>query len=114
MRRVLRGEHGTPLSPDHVLDEGLTLLQRRSGRPEDARAFASLLVDVEEVEGDPVVEFLRVPKPVLDAAQDLFFERFEQRLSFTDCVVACLAREVDGPVGALDDDFAGVVPSVTA
>lgn len=114
MRRVLRGEHGTPVSLDYVLDEGLTLLQRRTGRVADARVFASLLVPVEGVDGDPVVEFLRAPEPVLDDARSLFFERFDQGLSFTDSVVASLARDLDGTVGALEDDFEGVVPSVTS
>lgn len=114
MRGILQGKHGTPVSLDYVLDEGLTLLQRRTGRAADARLFASLMVPVEEVDGDPVLEFLRPPDPVLEAARDLFFERFERLLSFTDCVVAAFARDLDGAVGALEADFEGLVPVVTA
>lgn len=113
MRRVLRGEHGTPVALDYVLDEGLTLLQRRTGEAADARLYASLMVPVEGTDADPVVEFLRVPEPVLREARNLFVERWERGLSFTDSVVAALARDLGGAVGALGDDLEGIVPCVT-
>lgn len=113
MRRVLKGKHGTPVSPDYVLDEGLTVLQRRTGRVEDARIFASYFRAIEGVEDGPILEQLHTPEPIVASARDLFFERFERGLSFTDCVVACLARDLDAAVGAVEDDFEGIVETVT-
>lgn len=114
MRRVLRGRHGTPVSLDYVLDEGLTVLQRRTGDRVDAKLFASYFVPMEASSTDPILEYLRTPEDVIEAARGLFFERFERGLSFTDCVVACLADSLDGSVGAVEDDFEGIVPTVTA
>lgn len=114
MRRVLAGEHGTPVGPDYVLDEGLTVLQRRTGRIDDARTFASYFVPVEGIEGEPILEPLHVSEPIVDAGRELFFERFDRGLSFTDCVVASLARHLGGSVGAVEDGFDGLVATVTS
>lgn len=113
MERVLKGEHGTPVSNDYVLDEGLTVLQTRTGRKEDGLTFASYFVPTEGVEGDPILRYLHTPPPVVESARSLFFDRFDRGLSFTDCVVAALARDLEASVGALEDDFEGLVPTVT-
>jgi predicted nucleic acid-binding protein len=110
MSSILKGEHGTPIAPDYVLDEGLTVLQARAGRAEHARTFASYLVPIDEEEA--VVELYQVDEPLVEEALELFFERFERGLSFTDAVVACLARRVEGSVVALEGDFEGIVATV--
>lgn len=112
MRAVLRGQHGTPVAPDYVLDEGLTLLQRRTGRLEDAKLYASFFVDMAGMDRGAILEMLPVDKPLIHEARKLFFQRFDRRVSFTDCVVASLARSLDGSVGALEDDFEGIVPCI--
>jgi predicted nucleic acid-binding protein len=108
----MAGEHGTPVSTDYVLDEGLTVIQARTGRVEDARLFASYFVSVPQVDHDPLLELIHVPERIVDAARKLFFERFERGLSFTDCVVASLARDLDGSVAATEDHFEGIVPTI--
>lgn len=113
MGRVLKGEHGTPVSTDYVLGEGLTVLRTRTGRREDARLFASYFVPVGGIDEDPILEYIHTPVPIIESARSLFFDRFERRLSFTDCVVASLAADIDGSVGAVEDDFSGLVPAVT-
>lgn len=113
MGRVLKGEHGTPVSTDYVLDEGLTVLRTRTARREDAQLFASYFVPVEGIDEAPILEYLHTPAPILESARSLFFDRFERGLSFTDCVLACLAADLDGAVGAVEGDFEGLVPTVT-
>lgn len=113
MGRVLKGEHGTPVSTDYVLDEGLTVLRTRTGAREDARLFASYFVPVEGIDEEPILEYIQTPAPVIESARSLFFDRFERGLSFTDCAIACLAADLDGAVGAVGEDFEGLVPTVT-
>lgn len=113
MHRILKGEHGTPVSTDDVLDEGLTVLQARTGRREDALVFASYFVPVEQADGSPILEYLHTPSSIVEAARSLFFDRFERGLSFTDCVLAALAKDLAGQVASLEEDFEGIVPTVT-
>ena len=40
------------------------------------------------------------------------FERFDRGLSFTDCALIVLARELDAPVASFDAHFDGIVERV--
>lgn len=88
------------------------MLQHRTGRLEDAMQYVSFFVDLEEMAWGPILEMLPVHEPLIHEARELFFQRFDRRLSFTDCVVVSLARSLDGSVGALEDDFEGIVPCI--
>lgn len=110
VRRVLAGEHGAPITCEHVLDEGLTLLRRRPGREDVSRKFAAMFYGDGKLEG-----FLKLH--ALDAqatkrAVALHFERYERGLSLTDAALAVLARELDCPVASLDAHFDGIVPRI--
>lgn len=110
IRRVLAGKHGAPVTCDHVLDEGLTLLRRRPGREDISRRFAAMFF------GDPNLPgFLRIHPFDADTtrrALALHFERYERGLSFTDCALVVLARELDSPVASFDAHFDGIVERV--
>jgi predicted nucleic acid-binding protein len=111
MRRVLAGKHGAPVTCDHVLDEGLTLLRRRPGREEVSRKFAALFY------GDPKLPgFVRVRSLDPEAtrrAVSLHFERYERGLSFTDCALVVLAQDLGCPVASFDAHFDGIVARVS-
>ncbi len=112
MHRILKGAHGLPLGLDYVLDEGLTLLQRRTGREQHGRVFASYFFQAPGSTQPPILEFHTVTAEGIDRAKDLFFERFDRGLSFTDCVIASVARELSGTVATLEDGFNGLAPVV--
>jgi predicted nucleic acid-binding protein len=110
MRRVLAGKHGAPVSCDHVLDEGLTLLRQRPGHEAVSRRFAAMF------HGDRGLKaFVRLH--ALDAeatrrAVALHFERYDRGFSFADCALVVLARDLDAPVASFGAHFDGIVERV--
>ena len=112
LRRVLAGEHGVPVTSDHVLDEGLTLLRRRPGREEVSRKFAAMFHGHEKLPA-----FLRLhalDREGTRRAVALHFQRYDRGLSFTDCALVVLAKELDAPVASFDAHFDGLVERVGA
>jgi len=110
MDRVLAGEQGRPVTSEHVLDEGLTLLRRRPGRPEVSDAFATFFFG-DEKEPPPIRLVLTTWADVV-AAYRLHQQHYERGLSFTDCILASLADSLDAPIASLDHDFDGIVPRI--
>lgn len=110
MGKVFRGELGQPVSSEYVLDEGLTLLRRRPGRPVVSRDFASYFFGDDE--GPPPLRLVTSTQEDVHAAAELHFDRYDQELSFTDCVLATLAARLDAPVASFDRGFDGVVARV--
>lgn len=111
MGRVLSGEHGAPVTCDHVLDEGLTLLRRRPAREAVSRRFAAMFLG-----GDQLESFIRLQPLDRDAtlrAVALHFERYERGLSFTDCALVILARELECPIASFDAHFDGIVARIS-
>lgn len=108
MAAILRREHGQAVSCDQVLGEGLTLLQRRRRNAQVSRAFADLLTGAR-----PFARLVPVDEDVVRRAVALHFERYDRGLSFTDCVLATLARDLDAAIASYDDHFDGLVRRVT-
>lgn len=91
-----------------MLDEGLTLLMRRSGRPEVSRDFAAFFM-VDETHPPPLTRH-QVISDQVDRAVDLYFERYRRQLSLTDRVLIVLSRYLDATVASFDAGFDGIVP----
>lgn len=111
LRRVWRGELGHPVSLHDVLDEGLTVLQRRRVATETCQGFARLFVP------DAQSDQARLALAVVDddrrrRALGLFFERYDRGLSMTDCLLATVARDLDSPVASFDGGFDGIVQRI--
>lgn len=110
MQRILSGHYGLPVTSDYVLDEGLTLLQRRSGNPKAAADFASFFLGDEK---DPApIDMRFMDKEGIQQALELHLDRYARRLSFTDCVLATMAQRLGAPIASFDSGFDGVVPRI--
>lgn len=108
MEPILRGEHGTPIVTDYVIDEVLTFLVAKGAtRTQLDKAIAFVLSDGEE----PGAFFLHRIEPDHFAEALQFVRRHrERRLSFTDCT--CLAiMETLGihTIASFDNGFDGLV-----
>lgn len=111
MRRVLAGGHGAPVTSEHVLGEGLTLLRRRPGREGVSRKFAAMVYGDAKLPG-----FVRIQPQDGSAAKravDLHFQLYERGLSFTDCALVVLARDMGAPVASFDSGFDGLVERIS-
>lgn len=80
---------------DHVLDDLLTLLVRKSDRRTAIRAL-------ERVRTSDALALDRVPDAVFEAAMDAFAEYDDQSISFTDHVVSAHAAARDAHVFTFD------------
>lgn len=112
MRRVLTGELGTPVSSEHVLDEGLALLRKRAGRRDVSQAFLELFT--RSPPETPAIHLLLTSREELLRAADLHFAHDDRRLSMTDCNLAVLAQDLRAVVASFDAGFDGIVPRVSA
>lgn len=110
MDRIRRGEYGVPVASDYVLDEGLTLLQKRTRDATACREYEALFFG--EGSSQPLLSLRETSSEELAAARDIFFRHFERGLSFTDCVIVALAESLRAPVASLDAGFDGIVPRV--
>lgn len=110
--RSSRGELGRPVTSEHVLVEGLTLLQRRAGRPEVSRRYAAFFTGTK---GAPaLVQPHRAGREELGRAIDLHFKHFDRRLSGVDCVLLVLAQDLGAPIASFDAGFDGLVERIGA
>ena len=107
VERAARGELGKPVTSEHVLVEGLTLLQRRAGRPEVSRRFASMFTGAKGLPS--LVHPVRTGREELGRAIALHFRHFAKGLSVTDCVLLVLAEELGAPIASFDAGFDGLV-----
>lgn len=113
MVRVVEGRHGTPVTSDYVLDETLTLLQKRSRDPTACRELAGMLGALPDAKRKPLIQLMTPTEPDRTAATRLFFERFDRKLSFTDCILIQLARNLNAPIASFDAGFDGLVERVS-
>ena len=96
---VFRGFDGRITTSNFIVDETLSLCRYRLGHAA-ARKIGSALLDSE------AVDLIRITPEDEQAAWALFFQRPDQRFSFTDCTSFALIRRLGiGAVLALDDDF---------
>lgn len=112
MAQVLAGEMGVPVSSDHVLDEGMTLLRKRPGRQGVSQKFAALFFGDEDLR--PVVDLRPADRHQLRRALELHLAHYARGLSFTDCVLAVTAQDLGCAVASFDAGFDGIVPRVSA
>ncbi len=111
MARILRGDLGTPVSSEHVLDEGLTLLRKRGGRRSVSLAFLELFTGTGS--RPPPLHLLMTSREDLLRAAELHFRHYDRGLSMTDCVLAVLAQDLQAVVASFDGGFDGIVPRVS-
>lgn len=112
LARASGGELGKPVTSEHILIEGLTLLQRRAGRVEVSRRFSSLFTGAK---GAPaLVHPLRTGREELGRAIDMHFTLFAKKLSVTDCVLLVLAEDMRAPIASFDAGFDGLVERIAA
>jgi predicted nucleic acid-binding protein len=113
-RRILErcsgGELGKPVTSEHVLIEGLTLLQRRAGRPEVSRRYAALFTGHKSVPS--MVHPLRTGREELGRAVEMHFRHFAKRLSVTDCILLVMADDMRAPIVSFDAGFDGLVERI--
>jgi predicted nucleic acid-binding protein len=112
MNGILQGRHGVPLVCDYVLDEALTLLQRRTGRKDHAEALLGFVLGTSS--RPAAVRSCHVEPRHVEAAVLVFIKHFERRLSFTDCILLALAAEQACAIASLDAGFAGLNPVLAA
>ena len=110
LSRILKGEFGKPITSEHVLDEGLTLLRKRPGRKDASARFAAFMFGDET--GRAPVHLTTTTREDLWRARDLHFQQYERKLSFTDCVLVELAREHGAVIASYDQGFDGLVARV--
>ncbi|HEV8360969.1 MAG TPA: PIN domain-containing protein [Candidatus Thermoplasmatota archaeon] len=112
LARCAAGDLGKPVTSEHVLVEGLTLLQRRAGRVEVSRRYASLFTGRKGV--PPLVHPLRTGREELGRAVDAHFRHYAKRLSVTDCILLVMAEDMRAPIASFDAGFDGLVERVRA
>lgn len=112
MHRIFTGKHGQPFLTHDVLDEGLTLLQRRGAGAASCRAFAGFALR-QDGQRPPLGLRTAMPDQVEGAVQ-MFLQRFDRGLSMTDCLIAVLALEMGAVVASFDGGFDGIVPRIEA
>ncbi|MBI4392692.1 MAG: type II toxin-antitoxin system VapC family toxin [Euryarchaeota archaeon] len=110
LERCSGGELGKPVSSEHILIEGLTLLQRRAGRPEVSRCYAALFTGGNGVPS--LVHPLRTGREELGRAVEAHFRHFAKRLSVVDCVLLVMAEDMDAPIASFDTGFDGLVERI--
>lgn len=107
---VAGGSLGTPFTSDYIVDEAITLTQRRV----DTKAALAIGNRILGRGAFPaIVRTTRVDESVFDDALEVL-ERFDDHsLSFTDATTIALlnARNIDA-VLSFDDDFDGIVDRV--
>lgn len=110
MEAVRRGIHGAPVIADYVIDEALTLLQRRTGQAAHAKRLLSLC---RGQPGERAIGVVRRPTDSqLEAAERMFIDRFGRGLSFTDCVLVQMAQALQAPIASTDSGFDGLVQRI--
>lgn len=110
MRAIMKGHHGLPLSSDYVLAEGLTLLRRRPGRRDVSQRFLSLFAP--SAPAAPILRIQHASAEEVQQAVRLHFERYERKLSITDCVLVGLARAWSAPIASFDGGLDGLVERI--
>jgi predicted nucleic acid-binding protein len=108
MGRMTTGELGMPVTSEHVLAEGLALLQRRPRRVAVSRSFVAMFTG--RAKARPAVQLRRTTREDLGRATDLHFTHFDRGLSLVDCILLGLAQDVDAHVATFDRGFRGLVP----
>lgn len=111
MHDILRGKHGTPLTSLDILDEGLTVLQRRGAGIKACRAFSSLVFPTQGPPRPPL-RLVAADTDQTRRALDLFFQRYDRRLSMTDCLLAVLALDHGASIASFDRGFDGIVDRI--
>lgn len=112
LARCSGGELGKPVTSEHILIEGLTLLQRRAGRVEVSKRFAALFTGTKGV--PRLVHPLRTGREELGRAVDKHFQYFAKGLSVADCVLLVLADDLGAPIASFDAGFDGLVERVAS
>lgn len=101
MERILSGEWGSPLLPEYVFLEVVTVLRTRLDLAAALRVADTLLAARE-------VAFVPCSEVFLDALA-IFRNEAEHSLSFADAAVAAVARRhPPGAVATFDTDFRGL------
>lgn len=108
MRRVLKGEYGTPVSLDLVLLEGLTLLQRRTGDRRISQLYASYFHGAHD-KRDPILR-LRPSGDIIGRSIEIHFQYHERSLSTVDAALVAVTNITQGVLLTFDGGFEGIVP----
>lgn len=106
------GRWTTVHTSDHVLAETLNYLRVKAPHPEHIASVLGLVFGTEDL--SPVVtDVLRVHSGRFARALELFQDRFDQGLSFTDWTsVVCMEDEGIGEIATVDEGFEGLVDRV--
>ncbi|MBI4392453.1 MAG: type II toxin-antitoxin system VapC family toxin [Euryarchaeota archaeon] len=111
IERIARGEWGTPLVSDYVVDELFTLIRARTGNPDLETAAKRLLPFPKPML--PRLQLVPVGPRHLDATLALFLRHRTRRLSFTDASILALMPELGiETLATFDDGFDGLAEIV--
>lgn len=110
MGRIVRGALGVPLSTEHVVAEGLTLLRKRPGDVAASRRFSALFFPSQELRAPIVLH--ATTRDEVERTVALHFRFYERGLSFTDCHLLLLATEMGAPIATFDKGFDGLATRV--
>lgn len=112
MKGIGAGRWASVYTSDHVLAETLNYLRVKAPHPDHVEAVLELVFGREGM--DPIVaDVMRVHSGRFARTQELFRERFDQGLSFTDWTnVVCMQEEGIGTIATVDEGFEGIVERV--
>ncbi|MEF8808804.1 type II toxin-antitoxin system VapC family toxin [Natronomonas sp.] len=105
LRSILSGEFGALYTSDYVHDEAVTLVRKRTGEFDAAKAVSDRILGDESP-----ITVLQVDEPRVRASVEAFRQYRDHDLSFTDATILSQieANDVD-TVLSFDDDFDGIV-----
>lgn len=104
-RATLSGEYGRLYTSDYVHDEVVTLVRKRTGDFEGAKAVSDRILASESP-----ITVLQVDEPRVRESVETFERYSDHDLSFTDATIISQieANDIDA-VLSFDDDFDGIV-----
>lgn len=106
MTRILKGEWGEPVVPDHVVSEAFTFLRMRVGRLDVAQRLQRLLFEA----ADNLFQLRTTSLEDLREAVDLHLKYHDRRLSIPDCVLIVHTSDARATLATLAKEFDGIVP----
>ncbi len=114
MREVRQGRYGAAVSPHAVLQEGLTLLQRRTKNRAACEDYVRMFRGDAEKKLPPQLRLIEGSAADWMAAEKLFFRHFDRELSAVDCLLVVCAQRLAAPIASFDKGFDGLVARVGA
>ncbi len=108
MKSLLRGQRGSLFTSDYVIDEVLTLAQRKLRSQQKVSEIADYMLY------SPRISLIPLSTSDFDQALENFWKYFDRGLSFTDCTILaqCKSLEIENVASFDKRHFEGVIGMV--